>query len=88
MRPHPPATPAEAKEGTTLAAGIRIQEQVRQRQGLEMSAPLWTVARSNQHDSKNSGSFPGRKENGGDGMEIRAEDQEAMSRYLLVSGDS
>ena len=30
----------------------------------------------------------GRKENGGDGMEIRAEDQEAMSRSLLVPGDS
>lgn len=87
MRPHPPATPAEAKEGTTLAAGIHVWEQVRQRQGLETSAPLWTVARSNQHDSKNSGYFPGRKENGGDGMEIRAEDQEALSRHL-VSGDS
>lgn len=30
----------------------------------------------------------GGKENGGDGMEIRAEDQEAMSRSLLVPGDS
>ena len=36
------------------------------------------------HQKKKSG----RKENGGDGMEIRAEDQEAMSRSLLVPGDS
>ena len=112
---------SRSKKGDNTGCRHPRREQVRQRQGLETSAPLWAAARSIQHDSKNSGYFPsgpvvrisasnaaaagsipgrgdkiphaaGRhqkkkkkknsrgKKNGGDGMEIRVEDQEAMSR--------
>ena len=109
---------SRSKKGDNTGCRHPRREQVRQRQGLETSAPLWAAARSIQHDSKNSGYFPAvqwlesrlpmqrprvpslveeirshmprgatkkkknsrGKKNGGDGMEIRVEDQEAMSR--------
>lgn len=49
---------SRSKKGDNTGCRHPRREQVRQRQGLETSAPLWAAARSIQHDSKNSGYFP------------------------------